>query len=47
VFATRTEVYDAVAAYIDGFYNPVRRRSSAEYLRPIDFEHRNMLAHAV
>lgn len=27
---------DAVAAYIDGFYNPRRRHSSNEYLSPID-----------
>ena len=37
-FATRTEAYDAVAAYIDGFYNPRRRHSSNEYLSPIDRE---------
>jgi putative transposase len=44
-FATRTEVYDAVAAYIDGFYNPVRRHSAAGYLSPINRELE--LAHAV
>jgi transposase InsO family protein len=47
VFATRTEVYDALAAYIDGFYNPVRRHSSTGYLSPIDHERPGQLAHAV
>ncbi len=37
-FATRTEAYDAIAAYIDGFYNPVRRHSTLQYLSPIDYE---------
>lgn len=37
-FATRTEAHDAVQAYIDGFYNPVRRHSALGYLSPIDFE---------
>ena len=37
-FATRTEAYDAIAAYIDGFYNPVRRHSALGYLSPIDYE---------
>ena len=37
-FATRTEAYDAVAAYIDGFYNPRRRHSTLRYVSPIDFE---------
>jgi putative transposase len=37
-FATLTEAYDAIAAYIDGFYNPVRRHSALGYLSPIDYE---------
>ena len=37
-FATYTEAYDAIAAYIDGFYNPVRRHSALGYLSPIDYE---------
>ncbi len=37
-FATRTEAYDAIASYIDGFYNPVRRHSALGYLSPIDYE---------
>jgi putative transposase len=39
-FATRTEAFDAIQAYIDGFYNPVRRHSALGYLSPIDFEKR-------
>ncbi len=26
-FATRTEAFDAISAYIDSFYNPTRRHS--------------------
>lgn len=37
-FATHTEAFDAIAAYIDGFYNPVRRHSALQYLSPIDYE---------
>jgi putative transposase len=37
-FATRTEAYDAIVAYIDGFYNPTRRHSALGYLSPIDYE---------
>jgi len=37
-FATYTEAYDAIAGYIDGFYNPVRRHSGLGYLSPIDYE---------
>jgi len=33
-FATRTEAYDAIADYIDGFYNPIRRHSAIDYLSP-------------
>jgi transposase InsO family protein len=40
-FATRTEAYDAIASYIDTFYNPVRRHSALEYLSPIDYESRH------
>ena len=36
--ATRTEAYDGIAAYIDGFYNPVRRHSGLGYLSPIHCE---------
>ena len=37
-FATRTAAYDAIASYIDGFYNPVRKHSALGYMSPIDFE---------
>lgn len=37
-FATRTEAYDAIVAYIDGFYNTTRRHSALGYLSPIDYE---------
>jgi putative transposase len=37
-FATYTEAYDAIASYIDGFYNPTRRHSALGYLSPIDYE---------
>jgi putative transposase len=37
-FATYTEAFDAIAAYIDGFYNPVRRHSALGYLSPISYE---------
>jgi len=43
-FATRTEAYDAIAEYIDGFYNPVRRHSALGYLSPIDYERSMTLA---
>jgi putative transposase len=39
VFATRTEAYDAVASYVDGFYNLVRRHSARGYANhPIEYE---------
>jgi transposase InsO family protein len=36
--ATRTEAHDAIKAYIDGFYNPVRRHSGLGYMSPLDYE---------
>ena len=38
VFATRTEAYDAVRLYIDGFYNPTRRHSLLGYVSPMQYE---------
>jgi putative transposase len=40
VFATRTEAYDAVERYIDGFYNPTRRHSLLGYVSPLAYERR-------
>jgi putative transposase len=37
-FATRTEAYDAVARYIDGFYNPTRQHSTLGYVSPLMYE---------
>lgn len=34
----RWQAENAIARYIDGFYNPVRRHSSLSYLSPIAFE---------
>lgn len=35
---TRKQAENAIARYIDGFYNPVRRHSSLSFLSPIAFE---------
>ena len=35
---TRQQARNAVARYIDGFYNPVRRHSALDFKRPIQFE---------
>jgi hypothetical protein len=35
---SRQQAENAVARYIDGFYNPVRRHSSLDYQSPIAFE---------
>ena len=43
-FATRTEVYDMVARYIDGFYNPTRRHSTLGYVSPLRYEQQVNLA---
>lgn len=37
-FTTRTEAFDAVNAYIDGFYNSKRRHSTLGYVAPISYE---------
>ena len=35
---TRHQARNAVARYIDGFYNPVRRHSALGFRSPIQFE---------
>jgi putative transposase len=37
-FATRTEAYDAIVRYIDGFYNPTHRHSTLGYLSLLLYE---------
>jgi putative transposase len=37
-FQTRHDAEIAIARYIEGFYNPVRRHSSLDYLSPAQFE---------
>jgi putative transposase len=38
VFQTRAQAEDAIGHYIDGFYNPVRRHSTLDYISPVQFE---------
>jgi putative transposase len=38
VFQTRAEAKEALGRYIDGFYNPVRRHSTLDYVSPVQFE---------
>ena len=37
-FATRAQAHEAVKAYIDEFYNLVRRHSTNDYFSPIEYE---------
>lgn len=37
-FHSRAEAELAIARYIDGFYNPVRRHSALDYQSPVQFE---------
>ena len=39
-FQTRAEASQALARYIDGFYNPVRRHSALDCVSPAHFERR-------
>ena len=41
-FATKTEAFDAIAQYIDGFYNPTRRHSTLGYISPMEYERVNV-----
>ena len=38
VFQTRAEAKQAIGSYIDGFYNPIRRHSTLDYVSPVQFE---------
>ena len=38
MFPSRHEAHQAIARYIDGFYNSVRLHSTIGYLSPIAFE---------
>jgi putative transposase len=38
VFQNRDEATAAIARYIDGFYNPVRRHSALNFKSPLQFE---------
>jgi transposase InsO family protein len=41
-FYTRAEAEQAIARYIDGFYNPVRRHSALNFLSPAQFQRRGL-----
>ena len=41
IYATRQEARSDVFSYIEMFYNPIRRLSSADGLSPVEFERRN------
>ena len=38
VFLTQVEARRALARYIDGFYNPLRRHSALGFISPAQFE---------
>ncbi len=38
VFMSRSQAETAMAGYIDGFYNPVRRHSTLDFTSPVKFE---------
>ncbi len=40
IFYTRQQAVIAIARYIDGFYNPIRRHSALNFTSPIQFENR-------
>jgi hypothetical protein len=41
IYATRQEARSDVFSYIEMFYNPIRRHSSADGLSPVEHERRN------
>ena len=43
---TRRQAKDAIAGYIEGFYNPYRLHSSLGYVSPIEFEWGSALENA-
>ena len=45
-FATRTEAFDAINQYIEGFYNPRRLHSGLGYMSPINYEQEASLPRA-
>ena len=38
IFYTRQQAVQAIARYIDGFYNPIRRHSALDFTSPTLFE---------
>ena len=38
IFDTRREADQAIARYIEGLYNPVRRHSALDFTSPVQFE---------
>ena len=38
IFQTRAEAKHAIGRYIDGFYNPIRRHSTLDFVSPVQFE---------
>lgn len=38
IFYTREQAETAIARYIDGFYNPLRRHSALNFMSPVQFE---------
>jgi putative transposase len=43
IYQTRAEAKKAIAEYIEGFYNPVRRHSTIGFVSPIEFELNDMI----
>jgi putative transposase len=38
IWATRTDLANAIVEWIEAFYNPTRRHSAPGYLSPVDHE---------
>lgn len=41
IYATRLQARSDVFNYIEMFYNPIRRHTSADGLSPVEYERRN------